>query len=148
MSNLFLIIKARGYNDYLYWRGGSGNISDGSHWYINDGYSSCDCSPQNTLDSLYTITFGPDAGNGTVYLDKNISTGTVYLINTNIKIVWLNNTQWAIYTVGPLISVLSNPPFDAFSTIVAAFYILAFIAGAVLFIMFCFWVRRVRGKYL
>lgn len=148
LVSVLLVNKVRAFNETLYWIGGSGNISDSSHWSTND-YSSCSCVPKynDNIFGTNSVIFNSNSGSGNVYLDTNISSGTVYISNdTNIKIIIQNNTSWIIYSPYPAFVPLNNPPFDPLSTITAAFYILAFVAGAVLFIMFAFWVRRVRGK--
>jgi len=144
---LFFSIKAYGYNENLYWRGGAGNISDKSHWFNNNGNSNCACIPVATSNSVNTVYFDSSSGSGIIYLDINISSGPIHFNNANIQIVLLNDTKWTLYDIRiPTLSVPINPPFNVLQTLTSAFYILMFITSAILFIMFAFWVRRVRGK--
>lgn len=146
ISVLFLTIKVYAYNENLYWRGGSGVISNQSHWFILPN-SPCGCIPKVTTDSINTVYFDSNSGSGTVTLDINISSGPVHISsNTNIIISILNNTKWTIYGFGPSLIPPINPPFNVIQVLTSAFYLLAFITICVLFIIGAFWVRRVRGK--
>lgn len=146
VSVLFLAIKAYGYNENLYWRGGAGNISNTAHWFSNNGNTNCVCVPKATLESTNTVYFDSNSGSGNVTLDINISSGPIHINNNaNIKIIILNNTKWTVYNIGPALVPPINPPFNVGQTLAGAFYIIMFVTGSVLFIMFAFWVRRKRG---
>ncbi len=70
----------------LYWIGGSGNWSDGSHWSLTSGGAAYNCSP-TLLDN--------------VFFDANSFTGASQTVTADITTVSCNNMNWTGVTNTP-----------------------------------------------
>ena len=89
-----IAIKARAFNVTIQWHGGTGFTNDPNHW------SGGNIPTVSAIEGINPVLFTIDSGNGTVYVNVNMTTGPITITtDCTLKIQFLNNTKWTIVSV-------------------------------------------------